>query len=291
MSGGGRRIPWWAKIAAKMVLARLPFGYGLWQRLGLFRHGRMDQSDYVRKVFEQHVERAGFSSGMAGRTVLELGPGDSVATALVAAAYGARAILIDAGDYAVGDVEFYRRFASALKEAGLQPPDLATAVSRDDVVALCGARYLAEGLTSLREVESDSVDLIFSQAVLEHVRRHEFAETMRECHRVLKDGGVASHRVDLKDHLGGSLNNLRFSEKWWESDLFVRSGFYTNRIRCAEMLEFFKASGFAVDVLAVDRWDTLPIKRQQLDQQFASLPDEDLRVKGFDVLLRPVASQ
>jgi hypothetical protein len=66
---------------------------------------------------------------------------------------------------------------------------------------------------------------------------------MTECRRVLSDTGVASHSVDLKDHLEGGLNNLRFSEKLWESDFFVNSGFYTNRIQFYEMLNHFKEPG------------------------------------------------
>lgn len=29
-------LPWWSKLRAKLVLSRLPFGYALWQRLGVF---------------------------------------------------------------------------------------------------------------------------------------------------------------------------------------------------------------------------------------------------------------
>jgi len=43
---------------------------------------------------------------------------------------------------------------------------------------------------------------------------------MCECKRTLKNDGLASHRVDLKDHLRGSLNNLRLRREIWESNLF-----------------------------------------------------------------------
>src|SRR5688572_16045409 len=76
-------VPWWAKIAAKIVLSRLPLPYGFWQRIGLFRHGCMDNSGYARTVFDTHVERAGLAGKLRGKTVVELGPGDSVATAVV----------------------------------------------------------------------------------------------------------------------------------------------------------------------------------------------------------------
>ncbi len=279
-------VPWWAKIGAKIVASRLPFGYSLWQKLGLFRHGKMDQVRYVQGVFDQHIARAGFSNQLKGKTVLELGPGDSIATAVIAACHGAKAVLIDSGDYAVRDVGLYQNFANRLKEYGLDAPDLSDAESREDVLAICGGKYLPNGLSSLQAISDGSVDLIFSQAVLEHVRRHEFLETMKECRRVLKSNGAASHRVDLKDHLGGGLNNLRFRESVWESNFFVRSGFYTNRIRFSEMIAMFEEAGFCIKAVNPYRWDASPINRKSLSRDFAEVTDDDLLVRGFDVLMR-----
>ncbi len=283
-----RMLPWWVKIGAKIALSRLPFGYGVWQQIGLFRHGSMDKASYVRGVFNRHIERAGLDGLLAGKTILELGPGDSVATAMLAACYGARCILLDAGSFANKDVTIYRKLADELTKAGLSPPEISGATTLQDVLVACGAIYLTDGLASFSLIETSSVDLIFSQAVLEHVRKNEFFGTMKECHRVLLPNGVASHRVDLKDHLSSSLNNLRFNEKIWESNFFVRSGFYTNRIRYSEMLNLFEDTNFSVDFLDVERWDKLPIRRSALDENFTKFPDEELKVRVFDVLLRPI---
>lgn len=130
------------------------------------------------------------------------------------------------------------------------------------------------------------MDWIFSQAVLEHVHRHEFMETIQECRRILKPDGVCSHQVDLRDHLGGSLNNLRISEKLWESEFFTKSGFYTNRIQYSKMLDLFRQAGFQVQVTDVSRWETLPILRNKLAREFITVPDEELCVSVFDVILR-----
>jgi SAM-dependent methyltransferase len=284
----GILIPWWAKIAIKIVLSRLPFGYSYWQKLGLFRHGKMDQLTYVQSVFDQHVKQAGLTNQLKGKTVLELGPGDSAATAVIAACHGAHAVLIDSGDYASREVRLYLSFADRLKDQGFDVPDLSEAESREDVLSICGAKYLPNGLFSLQTIADDSVDLIFSQAVLEHVRRDEFLQTMTECHRVLKSNGAASHCVDLKDHLGGGLNNLRFRESVWESNFFVRSGFYTNRIRFSEMIAMFEESGFCIKALNPDCWEVSPIERKSLSRDFAEVTDEDLLVKGFDAIISPL---
>ena len=145
---------------------------------------------------------------------------------------------------------------------------------------------MTEGLESLRQIEGESVDLIFSQAVLEHVRRWEFLETMQQCRRILKPGGICSHQVDLRDHLEGGLNNLRFSERVWESKFFAESGFYTNRIQYSQMLEMFGRAGFRVQVTDVRRWEILPTQLNNLAREFSALPEDELCVSSFDVLLR-----
>jgi SAM-dependent methyltransferase len=279
-------IPWWGKIGAKLVLARLPLGYAVWRRLGLFRHGEMDASEYAMRVFDSHAERSGLTNRLREKTVLELGPGDSIATAIIAAAHGARAIVVDAGRFVRADRAPYLELQRALTQRGLLPPDLSGCRDIDEILDRCNARYLMKGLESLRLIETGSVDLIFSQAVLEHVRRRDFIETMRECRRILRSDGICSHTVDLRDHLGGALNNLRFGDSIWESEFFARSGFYTNRISYTEMQRLFKQAGFEVDVGGVRRWAVLPTPRSRLAREFRNVPEEELRVSEFDVLLR-----
>nr|MDA3876249.1 methyltransferase domain-containing protein [Halothiobacillus sp.] len=248
-----KQVPWWCKIGAKITLSRLPAGYDLWQQLGLFRHGYMDEASYALNVFDSHVKRVGLQGQLGDKTILEFGPGDSVATAIIAFCYGARAILVDVGRFVKNQPADYSGLIQALKTNGLRPPDIRHCKSLEDLLTTCGARYLTNGLESLAEIEDHYVDFIFSQAVLEHVRRFEFLAIQNECARVLCADGICSHRVDLRDHLGGGLNNLRFSERLWESDFFTRSGFYTNRIQFRGMVELFERAGFKAEVSGVRR--------------------------------------
>lgn len=100
-------IPWWFKNLAKICLSRVPIGYGFWRRLGLFRHGYMDKTSYVLNVFNGHVSRTGLTGNLKGKIILEVGPGDSISTAIVVACYGGRAILVDAGPFATTDMAVY----------------------------------------------------------------------------------------------------------------------------------------------------------------------------------------
>jgi SAM-dependent methyltransferase len=292
--------PWWVKLTTKLFLARLPLRYRFWKKLGVFEHGRMDQPRACFETFRTHLALAGFepigADGPASRpardfVVLELGPGDSLYTALIARAHGAsRCYLLDDGDFASRDLDGYKAMARFLSVHGHSLPSLEGVRSVDEIMARCGAIYLTHGIASLRELPSSSVDFIFSNAVLEHVRKHEMPEMVNEMRRCLKPQGRCSHRVDLQDHLGGALNNLRFSERVWESEFMARSGFYTNRIRYQEFLELFQRAGFDVEVKRELHWDSLPTARTKLHKSYRSLPGDELRVYGFDVVLRPAGS-
>jgi SAM-dependent methyltransferase len=282
-------IPWYARIGAKLVLASLPVPYSFWKKIGIFVHGEMQDSDYAFNVFNKHLVSSGLS-GRSGLVGLEMGPGDSVGSAIAAKAAGfSRFYLVDTGAYANTDAETYKEMSRIWSRQGLTPPDLEQATGLGDVLTACNAIYSTNGLQSYRDIPTASVDLIFSQAVLEHVRRYEFAQIAAEMRRILKPDGVASHQVDLRDHLGGGLNNMRIASRWWETDFMARSGFYTNRIRFSEMCGAFEQAGFDVEVESAVRWDAVPISTKNLAPEFRHFSQDDLLVSSFHVVLRPRA--
>lgn len=291
MAGFGRlktMLPWWAKIAAKLVVSRLPIGGRTWQSLGLFSPGEMDDPDYALGVFDGHYQAAGCPA--PGFRYAELGPGDSLASAVIAKAHGAAGgWLIDSGAYASRDMALYGALADRLEA---QHPEvdlrsLKTAPDADAMLMVLGARYLETGLAGLREMPDSSCDIVFSQAVLEHVPRAEFAATLVEIHRILKPGGISTHQVDFRDHLGGGLNNLRFSENLWEAPWFARrSGFYTNRLRLSEMTEMMQGAGFTVELEKPRRSEVPPMPRARLAPMFQGLSDDDLATWEAFIMLR-----
>jgi hypothetical protein len=278
-------LPWYALIGAKIVLPRLPVPYGLWHRLHLYRHGAMRDYSYASRVFESHVRHC--PGGIADRTLLELGPGDSLLTAVFSRIQGAsRIILVDNGRFAAEDIAVYRNVAEAEAERlGRSVLTPAKWKSLDDLLSDCHATYLTEGLQSLRTIADHSIDFSFSNAVLDHVRKAEFAETMTHLHRVASPTGYSSHPVDLRDNLGGSLNKLLFSEETWVGPLFSASGFYTNRIRFSAMLYDMTKAGLRTVHVTLKRWLSVPHSRSVLDAAFTACSDDDLRVQGFPVLL------
>jgi len=138
-------LPWSVNLASKIVLSRLPVSYRVWKRVGFFKLGAMEHPDYAFLVFCRHFEAAGFSAKPRGFTCLELGPGDSVSSALIASAFGAsKTYLVDIGPFAVTDLSPYRRLAGYLEQKGLPTNRVSRARNFDELLKACSAKYLAD---------------------------------------------------------------------------------------------------------------------------------------------------
>jgi SAM-dependent methyltransferase len=280
-------VPWQVKVAAKIVLARLPLSYHSWEKIGLFKQGGMERPEYALRTFRRHFDAAGLAGKVGSFVGLELGPGDSLSSGLIAKTFGAsKTFLVDVEPCATKDLKVYHRMEVYLRQLGMYPPNLDHCKTMDDVAKACGAEYLTEGLDSLRQIPTASVDFVWSHAVLPYIRRDQFVPTLRELRRIQRPGGVASHTIPIKDIIGGKLNDLRFDSEIWESPIMANSRFYTNRLRYLELLRLFRDAGFEPEVIRKVEWDTLPTPRQKMAKEFAVLPEEDLKVSDFDVLLR-----
>ena len=281
-----QQVPWQLKLAAKVILARVPVSHRFLSHAGIFNLGGMEDPKYAVEVFRRHFQNAVFGRKDQSFVALELGPGDSVSSAVIASALGASAsYAVDVGPFAVKETEHYRQLEEYLRANGLNPPSLENCSNLSEILTVCNGRYLFNGVVSLRNIPTGSVDFIFSHSVLQHVRRKDFMPLLGELRRIQRPDGVSSHTVSITDILGGNLNDLRFSQKTWESDLMANSGFYTNRIRYNEFLQDFRDAGFVPQVYRTARWENLPTPRSKMAPEFASLPESDLQVSGFDVYL------
>lgn len=276
---------WPLKIASKMVLSRLPVGYGLWKKLGLFEWGAMDNPDYPISVFNLHkgkVYKHGLPENWTG---LEIGPGDSIASGMMAWAHGAqKTYLIDAGSFVSKDIAVYKRLSHAFAEKGYKTPDLSKATTFEDILNAHNIVYLTNGLESLKSIQSESIDFLWSHSVLEHVRVYEFNDLMVESARCLKSKtGRISHNIDLMDHLAKSLNNMRFKSTLWESAFWANSGFYTNRLRASQILDAMTHAGLSITDVQTGEWEEPPVPRDKLAPEFRTLSEQDLRIRTMHV--------
>ena len=131
----------------------------------------------------------------------------------------------------------------------------------------------------LEVIESSSIDMIFSQAVLEHV--DDLGHCYDGMYQWLKPGGLMSHTVDFRCH-----NTARdWNGHWTYSDLTWwlvrgrRSHPSINRLPLSQHLRFMQLAGFNV---VVEQRLPLPTKinEKQVAPRFRPISQTDLTTSG-----------
>jgi SAM-dependent methyltransferase len=101
-------------------------------------------------------------------------------------------------------------------------------------------------LESMTEVRDASIDMTFSNAVLEH--SSDLPAAIGELARVTRPGGLAIHQVDHRDHrdFERPLEYLLLTEEEFEQLFLEFKGECGNRYRPDELRQLFESSGFEV---------------------------------------------
>jgi hypothetical protein len=127
-------------------------------------------------------------------------------------------------------------------------------------------------------IKEGSVDMICSQAVMEHV--DDLAYTYEAIHHWLKLGGFMSHQIDFKCHTTAK----EWNGHWAYSD-FVwglirgKRPYLLNRQPHSAHINLLQKIGFEV-VCDVKIKDTSGIQRKQLATRFKNMSDDDLTTSG-----------
>lgn len=137
-------------------------------------------------------------------------------------------------------------------------------------------------------IAPESVDVIVSQAVLEHV------VDLDACHRALyawlRPGGLVSHHVDLKSHgLSRQWNgHWEYSPFWWRV-VVGRKPYLLNRASCSQHLAALARAGF--DIVSEHTAQGPGIDRKRAAAPFKYLPESDFLCRNlFCVARKPVGS-
>ncbi len=271
---------WIIKIIIKIIISRINIPYSLWKKINIFKHGEMEDYSYSRKIFEGHFFDMNNINKIDNPIIMEIGPGDSLFSMIYSRKYSnERFYFIDVEDFATKKLELYFNLHKKLNNEKFFKMEIKKPFKDfSDALAFYNATYLTSGLKSLEKIKDNSVDYIFSHSVMEHVRKKELVNLVKEMFRILKPNGVISHNINYKDHLDEGLNNLRFSEKIWESNFLAKSGFYTNRIPAIEMHRIFKSNGFILEKEYFGKWNKLPIKRRFISRDFSCYTDDELSI-------------
>jgi SAM-dependent methyltransferase len=134
-------------------------------------------------------------------------------------------------------------------------------------------RYFAPG-GQLRSLISESVDWIFSQAVLEHVDRPE--QTYAQCFRCLKANGLMTHQIDYQCHETATRWNGHWAyPRWLWALIKGNRPWFINRMPHSAHIKMHQAAGFDICTEALYRPGP-GIARHELAAPFKDLSADDL---------------
>lgn len=113
-----------------------------------------------------------------------------------------------------------------------------------------GIEYRAPFNAAQTEFQDKTFDACISTNTLEHIPKNSILSIVKELHRILKDGGVVSARIDYSDHYAHTdssislLNFLKFNDNEWSKH--NHKIHFQNRLRHYEYIEIFNKIGFEV---------------------------------------------
>ncbi len=204
------------------------------------------------KAIQQHFRRA-----MAEATFYEFGAGWDMLIPLTFYALGVeRQVVIDIRTLlrhrlVNATVEKYGRVSLGFPIQ--RRPTMSIGSGTEGIASLkryYGIEYLSPYDASNTGLAARSIDCITSTDTLEHIPVRDIPGVFEECHRVLKEDGLMSLRIDYRDHYAlfeprvSYYNFLRYSDEDWV--LFNPRFHYQNRLRHRDYLELLSAAGFSV---------------------------------------------
>jgi SAM-dependent methyltransferase len=147
--------------------------------------------------------------------------------------------------------------------------------------------YRAPGDATSTALPNESVDVVFSTSVLEHMPPDMIEGAFAEAWRILKPGGVMFHAINCGDHYAYSdrslhqLHYLQFSPAEW--DRWNNEFLYQNRLRANDFVALAKRAGFSIEL---DAHRSTEIDGVPIDGSFAHYTREQLAITNLEILAR-----
>lgn len=165
-----------------------------------------------------------------------------------------------------------------------------------DALAKMDTEYLAPNDILENSIPDNSIDIISSRAVLEHVPPEIILKMFSEFHRMLKPDGGMCHIIDNADHWQyvddsiSKLNFLRYGPRvygWIANSDPLQ---YMNRLRHPQYLEMMANSGFeiALDESTPDSKALDDLTKLKLHPDFSNFSPEEIATLTSYVVARPM---
>jgi SAM-dependent methyltransferase len=151
-------------------------------------------------------------------------------------------------------------------------------------------KYLIDE-SGLRRIPEASVDMIYSQDVLEHVNRDRFVLSIEAWKRLLKPHGRFLALVGLDDHLAHYDSSKSMKEYVYHSEFFWKHLLnnrlqYINRLTVTEIVDLLQRNGFDVEDFEVERCS---VELDRVHPSYRWQTQEDLETTCLRLYARAVS--
>jgi SAM-dependent methyltransferase len=215
-----------------------------------------------------------------GTTIAEIGPGAYNPAALAFLTRGAEKIfLVEPFAKITNIAKLKNRISNMLANINTEPIFRTSIGSFINECSYYGRVKPVNGHAEATSLPNESVDLIVSRSVLEHITNPSAA--VKEQMRILKKGGTFIHFIDLRDHVfRWPFEMLTFSKETWEKILTnpKNGAGYQNRLRMDDWLNLFSHSAFTNIKTMV-----LSTNHKALDRIYSSL-NGNFSSKNYETL-------
>lgn len=303
------KTKYYGKLAAQKVLGAVPGLYQIQEavKTATRRHAtRIDEAFVVRR-FEAKVDQFQRAGLMAPRVVLEQGSGwHGIDLVLFHLAGSERIHTFDTRPWlrpnlvrsvaraAVNVAPIVARWSGDADGVAARAAALASAAADEthDILELLGAEYTATASMSRAGIADDSVDLFYTDSVVQRFVPSDLAALLGEVRRVLAPNGATHHVVDCKDF--HAIDDKRIPELGYLTPGSRRWGLmtsrylnYQNRLRMPQLVDAFESAGFTVRTLEERRTpENLEFARTQLAGHglWGHLDPEAVAVSRFELV-------
>lgn len=298
---------WWLKCAAQRLLSHIPWGRWI-NDLWNFRHNRTWFDEFALEqgmIALNMLKEEGFD--LQGKTALEFGSGRRPILPLLFRLAGCQKVILcdlfrimNRESLVHSIQEMKKRSPQISAHLGIDPERLEEILFNDNDLSLTdllqknGLEYRAPFDVRQTGFPDQSLDMIFSRTVLEHIPEGDLALIMREMRRIVKPGGAMVHIIDTSDHWQhfdrglSRINFLKFSPGWWN---VINSPLaYQNRLRSCEHVKIIKEAGFRIGSIKTEIHEKSleDMKTMKIHPDFSGrFTPEELAVISTYLIARP----
>lgn len=306
-----KKYKWVLKLVLQKIISLLPLAnqinYYFSRTFGWLRKDiiAIRSKEQVNTVFRMLKIINSMGCSIKNKKILELGTGWHCMFPILLSAYSPEKIITIDKTRHIRNNLFQEYFAtiSELSNNGLPSFDIdkphlkinpmISNLDVDDFLLKHNISYLAPADARHTNINSNTIDFIYSFSVFEHIPTEILDAILLEFHRILKPSGIMFHIIEPEDHAfqyGASrVEFLKYSSTFFTA--FINNSVsYHNRLRDSEHKKLFEKNKF--EVIWHDKQlfqeDIDKLKTMDVSSEFSSFNYEDLAISKSAYILKKV---